>query len=354
MRNTTEEGLLRNARLPIVLVGILTLVAPAIGVADPTQPTALATPAPADQALRVLVGQQPAARAAQALADAARQRAAAARPDPAPQTYMVQSGDTLWTISLRYGVSVEALAAANRLTLTSILPLGKALLVPPGGTPTPVAAARPAAPRAATAPAVAHVVRSGETLWEIAGRYGVRLEDLMALNDLGHSEWIRPGQRLIVSDRALPRHRQIAAQTRSRRLPAGPTMIDAQALQAAGTLLWPSRGKLTSRFGWRYRKHHEGIDLASPRGTPIHASRDGVVEFAGWKGGYGRVVFIGHGAGLTTVYGHASSLLVVAGQQVKKGQVIARVGCTGVCTGSHVHFEVRINGRAVNPLAYLR
>jgi murein DD-endopeptidase MepM/ murein hydrolase activator NlpD len=118
-------------------------------------------------------------------------------------------------------------------------------------------------------------------------------------------------------------------------------------------LSWPSRGTLTSRFGWRYRRHHNGIDLAAPWGTPIQAARDGIVVFAGWYSGYGKVVFIAHGDGVVTVYGHASKLLVKVGDQITQGQVIANVGCTGVCTGSHLHFEVRIDGQPVDPLKFL-
>ncbi|MDR7521596.1 MAG: M23 family metallopeptidase [Armatimonadota bacterium] len=266
-----------------------------------------------------------------------------------PRVHTVRSGDTLWGIARRYGVTVERLAEANRIQATSTLATGRSLVIPPqGGGQAPAARAtsRPAPPRPAP---VTHIVQPGDTLWDIASRYGTRVEDLMAYNDLGDSEWIRPGQRLIISGRALPRHRQVAAQSRSaRRAPAG----EIEAL--AGGLAWPARGTLTSRFGWRYRRHHDGIDIASPRGTPIFAARDGVVEFAGWKAGYGRVVIVSHGGGLVTVYGHASSLLVKAGESVRKGQVIARVGCTGSCTGSHLHFEVRHNGRPINPLPYLQ
>jgi murein DD-endopeptidase MepM/ murein hydrolase activator NlpD len=172
----------------------------------------------------------------------------------------------------------------------------------------------------------------------------------MALNDLGGSDRIKPGQRLLISGASLPRHRQAATQTGSGHRPV---TADARAIQAAGAFLWPARGTLTSRFGWRYRRHHNGIDVASPTGSPIYAARDGVVEFSGWKGGYGRVVVVDHGAGITTVYGHASRLLVRPGQRVKQGQLIALVGCTGSCTGSHVHFEVRINGQAVDPMRHL-
>ncbi len=345
---------MRTPATAIVLLGIFVAVAPAIGATDTHRPILqpVVVPASAEEGLRQIVALRPSARAARQIA-AAQAAVKASRPDPTPLTYTVQSGDTLWTIAQRHGVAVEALAEANRLALTAILPLGKSLEIPSGAAPVP--ASRPAARTPARPEKSAmHVVRSGETLWEIAGRYGTQVEDLMTLNDLGHSDWIQPGQRIVVSAGALPRHRQVGLRLRTRPDASGPVMADASVLRSGGALIWPARGTLTSRFGWRYRRHHEGIDLAAPRGTPIYAARDGIVEFSGWKGGYGRAVFVGHGGGVVTVYGHASSLLVQSGQRVKKGQLIARVGCTGRCTGSHLHFEVRINGRAVNPLSYLR
>lgn len=337
-----------------VLIGVFVAVAPAIGASGiqplSTQPVVI--PVSAEAGLRQIVATRPSARAVRQIVTA-QAAVKASRPDTTPVAYTVQAGDTLWTIAQRHGVTVEALAAANSLTLTAILPLEKSLKVPSGIAPVP--ASRPAARTPTrTEKSAVHVVRSGETLWEIAGRYGARVEDLMAMNDLGHSDWIKPGQRILVSAGALPRHRQVALQSRTRSGSSGPVMADASALRSGGAFIWPARGTLTSRFGWRYRRHHEGIDLAAPRGTPIYAARDGVVEYSGWKGGYGRALFVRHGGGVVTVYGHASSLFAKTGQAVKKGELIARVGCTGRCTGSHLHFEVRVGGRAVNPLNYLR
>ncbi len=349
---------MRTPTTAIVLLGMLIAVAPSIGAADtPRLPVpSVDVPASAEDALRQMAAARPSARAVRQIVEAeaaARAAIEAPAPNPARVTYTVQAGDTLWTIAQRHGVAVEDLASANRIALTAILSLGRQLSVPAGGGPASPSgrAAHASAPSAR--PAV-HVVRSGETLWEIAGRYGTRVEELMALNDLGHSDWIKPGQRIVVSSSALPRHRQIEVRARTRPGQAGPVMADVSVLRSGGAFIWPARGTLTSRYGWRYRRQHEGIDLAAPRGTPIYAARDGVVEYSGWKGGYGRVVFIGHGGGVTTVYGHASKLLVQPGQRVKKGQLIALVGCTGYCTGPHLHFEVRVNGRSVNPLRYLR
>jgi murein DD-endopeptidase MepM/ murein hydrolase activator NlpD len=117
--------------------------------------------------------------------------------------------------------------------------------------------------------------------------------------------------------------------------------------------------EINSGFG--YRVHpiygtvllHTGDDLAADSGDPIHAAADGVVVSAGWLGGYGNATVIDHGGGLATLYGHQSVILVSPGQHVVKGQVIGKVGCTGSCTGPHLHFEVRINGNPVDPTPYL-
>jgi murein DD-endopeptidase MepM/ murein hydrolase activator NlpD len=117
---------------------------------------------------------------------------------------------------------------------------------------------------------------------------------------------------------------------------------------------------LTSGFGLRQHpllgglREHSGIDLAAPIGSPIYATSDGVVGMANWRGGYGLSVSLEHGAGVETRYGHLSRLNVAAGQQVHKGDVIGLVGSTGLSTGPHLHYEVRIDGRAVNPVPYLK
>jgi murein DD-endopeptidase MepM/ murein hydrolase activator NlpD len=126
-----------------------------------------------------------------------------------------------------------------------------------------------------------------------------------------------------------------------------------------GKMIWPVRGRLSSGFGWRYhpvlktKKFHNGQDIAVGSGTPVHATDDGIVLVSGWQGGYGNFIAIDHGKGISTCYGHNSRLLVSAGSRVTKGQVIAYSGSTGLSTGPHVHFEVRINGVPVNPIPYL-
>jgi murein DD-endopeptidase MepM/ murein hydrolase activator NlpD len=122
---------------------------------------------------------------------------------------------------------------------------------------------------------------------------------------------------------------------------------------SAAGFIWPVNGPVTSGFGMRWGRMHEGIDIGVGAGTPIHAAASGRVVYSGWMGGYGNLVAIDHGRGLSTAYGHQSSIAVGNGQIVSQGQVIGYVGCTGHCFGDHLHFEVRINGSAVDPLGYL-
>jgi murein DD-endopeptidase MepM/ murein hydrolase activator NlpD len=124
------------------------------------------------------------------------------------------------------------------------------------------------------------------------------------------------------------------------------------AASAAG-FVWPVHGILTSGFGWRWGRMHEGIDIAVSNGTPVVAAAAGTVIVAGWMGGYGNLVVVDHGGGISTAYGHNTSVTVGVGQQVAQGQLIAYSGNTGHSTGPHVHFEVRINGGAVDPMGYL-
>jgi murein DD-endopeptidase MepM/ murein hydrolase activator NlpD len=120
-----------------------------------------------------------------------------------------------------------------------------------------------------------------------------------------------------------------------------------------GGYQWPVAGPVTSPFGWRWGRMHEGIDIAVPTGTPVHASAAGTVIYAGWMDGYGNFVIIDHGGGIATAYGHNTSVAVAVGQSVSQGELIAYAGSTGHSTGPHVHFEVRVNGGAVDPLGYL-
>ena len=129
--------------------------------------------------------------------------------------------------------------------------------------------------------------------------------------------------------------------------------------RAASGFQWPVNGPITSGYGYRthpvlgYRRLHSGTDFGAASGTPIVAASGGVVVTAGWLGGYGNVVVISHGGGLATLYGHQSRLAVGPGARVRRGQVVGYVGSTGISTGPHLHFEVRVDGVTTDPARYL-
>ncbi len=125
-------------------------------------------------------------------------------------------------------------------------------------------------------------------------------------------------------------------------------------------MMWPAKGWISSEFGYRKdpmggqgRSFHHGIDIAAWQSSPIHATAAGKVTFSGWKSGYGKVVFVKHKYGFTSLYGHMSKQLVKKGEKIEKGQIVGRVGSTGHATGSHVHYEIRINDSAINPKPFL-
>ena len=137
------------------------------------------------------------------------------------------------------------------------------------------------------------------------------------------------------------------------------TLSERKSLLAATPSIKPVHGWFTSKFGYRLSPFtgrpimHQGLDMAAPPGTPIIAPADGVVSFAGYDQGYGKLVSIDHGYGVSTRFGHTSQIYVQVGQKVSKWDVIAAVGNTGRSTGPHLHYEVRINGTPVDPINFI-
>jgi murein DD-endopeptidase MepM/ murein hydrolase activator NlpD len=144
---------------------------------------------------------------------------------------------------------------------------------------------------------------------------------------------------------------QLAAQIQGAQ--AALSTSGAASTPSSSGFIWPVSGPVTSTFGMRWGRMHEGIDIGAPAGTPIRAAASGTVIYTGWLGGYGNLIVIDHGAGLATAYAHMSGYAASTGQPVAQGQTIGFVGCTGHCFGSHLHFEVRVNGAPVDPLGYL-
>jgi murein DD-endopeptidase MepM/ murein hydrolase activator NlpD len=171
----------------------------------------------------------------------------------------------------------------------------------------------------------------------------------------------RDGRQAVLSRVRASRHRlegdlskaqaEVAAQLRA----AQGTPAAGPIRRGTGSMIWPVNGPITSPFCERraWEACHPGIDIGVPSGTPIRAADTGTVVIAGWVGGYGNYTCIQHSSSLSSCYGHQSAIQVSVGQGVSQGQVIGLVGCTGLCFGDHLHFEVRINGGVVNPMNYL-
>ncbi len=182
-----------------------------------------------------------------------------------------------------------------------------------------------------------------------------QLEDLSAAEESALEQLIRERQR-IEEER-----RQAAALARRRAaLLAGREAPSEAPEGAPGAFSWPVSGPISSPFGMREDplgrgwRMHTGIDIAAPMGATVTAAAGGRIIYSGWEGGYGNAIIIDHGGQTSTLYGHLSQIFVANGQDVQRGQAIGAVGCTGNCTGPHLHFEVRVNGVPVDPTTRLR
>lgn len=235
------------------------------------------------------------------------------------QVYEVCPGDTLWSISRRFGVSINSLLVANNLSNPDKLKVGQSLVIPPAQKVT-----------AFSQDYVVYEIQKGDTLWSISRRFKVSMELLASVNGLTERSILRIGQKIRIPSHLAPNY------------------------GGGGGFTWPLRGRITSYFERRSRNFHYGIDIAAPPGSIIRAAQSGVVTYSGWMSGYGRVVIISHPNGFQTLYAHNSANLVTRGERVNRGDPIARVGRTGNATGYHLHFEVRVNNKAVDPLQYLR
>jgi murein DD-endopeptidase MepM/ murein hydrolase activator NlpD len=209
---------------------------------------------------------------------------------------------------------------------------------------------------ASKSPGGIHHVEAGENLYRIGLRYGVDARKIARANGIRDERSLRVGQRLFIpgsSRRA--RGRAIASAPNRPASKPAPTATSRAAARGKSSLrfAWPVRGRLSSNFGRRRGRPHEGIDIAAKRGTPIFATEAGRVIQSGRMGGYGKVVIVKHAGSFRSVYAHASRLLVRKGEFVERGQKIAEVGSTGRSTGPHVHFEIRQKERPRNPLALL-
>lgn len=246
------------------------------------------------------------------------------------QVYKVKGGDTLAKIANNYGVSISTIMWENNLSGAEVIrPNQELRILPTDG--------------------IKHVVKDGETLEQIAKKYDVDVDTILDYNDeIEIPEYIQPGDEIIIPNgvKKNPPSPKIAKQREEFKIVHVPdnfrTLI--------GDLLWPLTG--VTRVSQGFKKRHPAIDIPC-RNCPVLAAADGIVELAGYQKGYGNTIVLNHGSGMKTRYAHGSNLLVSAGDQITKGQVIMISGSTGRSTGPHLHFEIIQNGARLNPLSLI-
>lgn len=257
--------------------------------------------------------------------------------------HKVVEGESVWAISRKYNISIENLQKANPKMDPSKIKIGQEinLVVPKpliSVKTIEVAEYKENSPYEQTVEFSSSMYKDQSSI-RVKGEYGERqvIAEVTKINNIEDS-------RNILSEKVIK-----AAKTQI--LVKGTKEVPPK--KGTGTFKMPTRGRLTSRYGSRWGRLHEGIDLAAPIGTSVTAADGGVVVWVGTKGTYGKMIQIDHGGGYVTYYGHLSKYSVSYGDKVYKGQKIGSVGNTGRSTGPHLHFEIRKNGAPVNPLKLL-
>ena len=230
------------------------------------------------------------------------------------KTHVVKPGESLWTIASKHNINIDTLIGANDINdMNQIMPGDELTILPVRG--------------------IMYRMGPGDSFSDLVSKYDLDKEEVMQANNIRSSEKLSQGQNIILPG-AEP---EFGYQDRLNQM-----------------FIRPVQGRISSPFGPRWGSHHDGKDYAVSIGTPVKAAGGGRVVYVGWSSGYGNTVIIQHQQGMRTLYAHLNSFNVSSGQRVNRGQVIARSGNTGRSTGPHLHFEVRVNGRPVDPAGYLR
>jgi murein DD-endopeptidase MepM/ murein hydrolase activator NlpD len=241
------------------------------------------------------------------------------------EEYTVQRGDTISEIAQDHALSMDAIIASNNISNAKVLRIGEKLKIP-------------------NMDGIPYTVKQGDTLDKIVALTGVPLTAILDANDL-------QDERLLASAVLFLPGGKMGKEELNKALGVG---------AAGDTFAWPIRGRLTSPYGWRddpftgVRAYHAALDMAAALGTPVKATMSGKVSSVGVNSVYGKFIIITHNNGFQTMYGHLSSTSVTQGETVKQGAKIGEVGSTGRSTGPHLHLALYKNGRAVNPLDYLK
>ena len=245
--------------------------------------------------------------------------------------YTVQEGDVIGAIAEKFGISVNSVLWANNLTENDMIrPGDKLLILPTSG--------------------VLHKIKSNDTIDKIAKYYTSDAQKIMEFNVLADAKDLIVGEYIIVPDGKVPPPPPPAPKPQSRVASRNVFKIPPSRTSSGTGMIWPTPGKvITQYFTWK----HTGLDIDGDLTSPIYAVEAGTVTYAGWGRGYGNEIVISHGNGVETLYAHLSKFFVEKGDAVTKGQSIGMMGSTGWSTGSHLHIEVRIGGKRMNPLNYL-
>ncbi len=247
--------------------------------------------------------------------------------------YEVEQGDTLSSIAIKYNISIDTIKWENNLNDTDSITPGQTLEILP-------------------VTGVSHEVVSGDTIESVAKKYSASSQGILdfPFNDVGDDLQLQIGQILIIPE-GVPPTKAAPSRPAPKYVASTPNSSTFNA-PGGGSFIWPTIGGLTQNFAW----YHPGIDVADRSAPGVGASDGGTVIVSGWPDnyGYGNRVVIDHGNGYQTLYAHLSNIYVSIGQRVSRGQSIGQMGNTGRSTGTHLHFEIRYKGVAVNPLAILK
>jgi len=253
--------------------------------------------------------------------------------------YEVEGGDTISTIARKFGVSTATIRWENKLPTDFIKPGQKLTILPQSG--------------------VSVQVQKGDTLEKIASKYKVAADDIVEYNKLASAEAIKAEMILLLPGAEVPELAPPPPPPSATRFALGSESITIDRnvpapTKVTGSWTWPTTCRKINQY---YKgRRHTGVDIDDCRkgvNATVYAARAGRVEVAGNGHGYGNYVIVNHGGGIKTLYGHFAKTYVRTGQQVDAGAALGGQGCTGRCTGTHLHFEIIINGAKVNPLSYL-
>ncbi|MEA4847990.1 MAG: peptidoglycan DD-metalloendopeptidase family protein, partial [Clostridiaceae bacterium] len=260
------------------------------------------------------------------------------------KTHKIESGETFWSISRKYNMSLSDLEKANPGINSEKVQIGQVinLIVPKPLLSVKTVETVTSVEKAEFEQKVefSSSMYKDETSIKVKGVYGEKevTADVTKING------IETGRK-VLSEKIIkaPKTQIIVKGTK-----------EPPPKKGTGTFSYPARGSITSRYGMRWGRRHTGIDIAASYGSPVKAADGGEVIFVGYEGGYGKLIKIDHGANFVSYYGHLSKYNVKVGQKVYKGQKIGEVGNSGNSTGPHLHFEIRKNGVVQNPANYLK